>query len=360
MADPTTPAHRRRSRAIRRSRSRVVRTERAGQRRGERRAPGHPARRAAADDRRPARRGRLPVRARAGRPPVRLAEAARASRRDAGCRCPDADEAQAVTGYERYTITPFGSTRAWPVIADASIAGQPIVAIGGGAHGRQPPPRPGRPRPCARRGGRRRHRPRGALTVQTGDGRRWPGRSDVAFRGRRPRMLVPPWPETPERGAPGGSVVDPRSESGHFATPRHMADPVTTEVAIPFESAAQPSRNRSSPRSRRPGPLRPCSRRAGRCAPSAPGRTKRHSRCIGRGRRDRRCSSRSSRRSGRRSQRGGRSHRRMGRGRSQGPALPPRAHARAHPGHRGWPGSRGGPRHAGRGASGPRRVARLR
>ena len=48
---------------------------------------------------------------------------------------PDADEAQAVTGYVRYTITPFGSTRAWPVIADASIEGLDQVAIGGGAPG---------------------------------------------------------------------------------------------------------------------------------------------------------------------------------------------------------------------------------
>jgi Cys-tRNA(Pro)/Cys-tRNA(Cys) deacylase len=48
---------------------------------------------------------------------------------------PDADEAQAVTGYQRGTITPFGSTRAWPVIVDASAADQPLVAIGGGAHG---------------------------------------------------------------------------------------------------------------------------------------------------------------------------------------------------------------------------------
>jgi len=48
---------------------------------------------------------------------------------------PDADEAQRVTGYVRYTITPFGSTRAWPVIADASVTGQAIVAIGGGARG---------------------------------------------------------------------------------------------------------------------------------------------------------------------------------------------------------------------------------
>src|SRR4029078_2236952 len=35
---------------------------------------------------------------------------------------PDADEAQAATGYVRYTITPFGSTHAWPVILDASAA----------------------------------------------------------------------------------------------------------------------------------------------------------------------------------------------------------------------------------------------
>jgi len=48
---------------------------------------------------------------------------------------PDADEAQRVTGYVRYTITPFGSTRPWPVIADASISGEPVVAIGGGARG---------------------------------------------------------------------------------------------------------------------------------------------------------------------------------------------------------------------------------
>jgi Cys-tRNA(Pro) deacylase len=48
---------------------------------------------------------------------------------------PDADEAQAVTGYVRYTITPFGSTRAWPVIADASIVAMDRVAIGGGAPG---------------------------------------------------------------------------------------------------------------------------------------------------------------------------------------------------------------------------------
>jgi len=48
---------------------------------------------------------------------------------------PDADEAQRATGYVRYTITPFGSSRAWPVIADSAITDQPVVAIGGGARG---------------------------------------------------------------------------------------------------------------------------------------------------------------------------------------------------------------------------------
>jgi Cys-tRNA(Pro) deacylase len=48
---------------------------------------------------------------------------------------PDADEAKAATGYERGTITPFGSATTWPVIADATISGLGTVAIGGGGHG---------------------------------------------------------------------------------------------------------------------------------------------------------------------------------------------------------------------------------
>jgi Cys-tRNA(Pro) deacylase len=48
---------------------------------------------------------------------------------------PDADEAQRVTGYVRYTITPFGSTRAWPVVVDAAILEEPVVSVGGGARG---------------------------------------------------------------------------------------------------------------------------------------------------------------------------------------------------------------------------------
>jgi Cys-tRNA(Pro) deacylase len=48
---------------------------------------------------------------------------------------PDVDEAKAITGYERGAITPLGALRAWPVIADASIEGREVVAIGGGARG---------------------------------------------------------------------------------------------------------------------------------------------------------------------------------------------------------------------------------
>jgi Cys-tRNA(Pro)/Cys-tRNA(Cys) deacylase len=48
---------------------------------------------------------------------------------------PDAAEARAVTGYERGAITPFGSTSAWPVVADATIRGLGTVAIGAGARG---------------------------------------------------------------------------------------------------------------------------------------------------------------------------------------------------------------------------------
>lgn len=48
---------------------------------------------------------------------------------------PDADEAKAVTGYVRYTITPFGSTRPWPAIVDASVLSQPVVSVGGGVRG---------------------------------------------------------------------------------------------------------------------------------------------------------------------------------------------------------------------------------
>lgn len=48
---------------------------------------------------------------------------------------PDAEEAREVTGYERYTITPFGATRPWPVLLDASAAAFDRVSVGGGAFG---------------------------------------------------------------------------------------------------------------------------------------------------------------------------------------------------------------------------------
>ena len=48
-------------------------------------------------------------------------------------RLPSAEEALAATGYERGTITPLGSSTAWPVFADERITGR--VALGAGAHG---------------------------------------------------------------------------------------------------------------------------------------------------------------------------------------------------------------------------------
>jgi Cys-tRNA(Pro) deacylase len=47
---------------------------------------------------------------------------------------PDAATAKAATGYERGTITPFGSTNRWPVIADERLSGREIT-LGAGEHG---------------------------------------------------------------------------------------------------------------------------------------------------------------------------------------------------------------------------------
>lgn len=47
---------------------------------------------------------------------------------------PPAETALEATGYERGTITPLGSTTAWPVYADATITGRRI-SMGAGAHG---------------------------------------------------------------------------------------------------------------------------------------------------------------------------------------------------------------------------------
>jgi Cys-tRNA(Pro) deacylase len=46
---------------------------------------------------------------------------------------PSAETAYDVTGYERGTITPLGSSTPLPVIADAAITGR--ISLGGGAHG---------------------------------------------------------------------------------------------------------------------------------------------------------------------------------------------------------------------------------
>ena len=47
---------------------------------------------------------------------------------------PSADGAREVTGYERGTITPFGSREPLPVIADERIVGR-TISIGAGTHG---------------------------------------------------------------------------------------------------------------------------------------------------------------------------------------------------------------------------------
>ncbi|RKN23519.1 hypothetical protein D7147_00125 [Micromonospora musae] len=47
---------------------------------------------------------------------------------------PDAAAAKEATGYERGTITPFGATTAWPVIADERVRGRTIT-LGAGEHG---------------------------------------------------------------------------------------------------------------------------------------------------------------------------------------------------------------------------------
>ncbi|MEV4755480.1 YbaK/EbsC family protein [Micromonospora sp. NPDC049559] len=47
---------------------------------------------------------------------------------------PDAGTAKEVTGYERGTITPFGSTRAWPVVVDERLRGRRI-GLGAGERG---------------------------------------------------------------------------------------------------------------------------------------------------------------------------------------------------------------------------------
>lgn len=47
---------------------------------------------------------------------------------------PSASVALEATGYERGTITPFGMTTAWPIIADERLRGRTIT-VGAGDHG---------------------------------------------------------------------------------------------------------------------------------------------------------------------------------------------------------------------------------
>lgn len=47
---------------------------------------------------------------------------------------PDAATALSATGYERGTITPFGSSTPWPVIADSRTRGR-VISLGAGERG---------------------------------------------------------------------------------------------------------------------------------------------------------------------------------------------------------------------------------
>ena len=47
---------------------------------------------------------------------------------------PEASLALEATGYERGTITPLGSTTAWPVYVDETLVGR-RVSMGAGEHG---------------------------------------------------------------------------------------------------------------------------------------------------------------------------------------------------------------------------------
>jgi Cys-tRNA(Pro) deacylase len=47
---------------------------------------------------------------------------------------PPAEEAFAATGFERGAITPLGTTRHWPVIADALLATRGEITLGSGVH----------------------------------------------------------------------------------------------------------------------------------------------------------------------------------------------------------------------------------
>ena len=47
---------------------------------------------------------------------------------------PNAEVASQATGYERGTITPLGSARSWPVVADERVRGREIT-LGAGEHG---------------------------------------------------------------------------------------------------------------------------------------------------------------------------------------------------------------------------------
>ena len=67
-----------------------------------------------------------------GRPSDLVAEAARPARRSRGMSMPPAAEAFEATGFDRGTITPLGSSTAWPVVADVVRGRRGEITLGRG------------------------------------------------------------------------------------------------------------------------------------------------------------------------------------------------------------------------------------
>ena len=47
---------------------------------------------------------------------------------------PPAEDAFAATGFERGTITPLGTSRKWPVVADTILTTRSEITLGSGRH----------------------------------------------------------------------------------------------------------------------------------------------------------------------------------------------------------------------------------
>ena len=200
-------------------------------------------------------------------------------------RCPTPTAAKAVTGYERGTITPFGSATRLPVIADSHLVGRRI-SLGGGAPRRRPHGAGRRRHPPLRRDRRRHLRrggPQGPLDAPAAPGGRRlctchaprcpPNRAlDAAARSRGARP-----------GSATGTTVRWCSDNcrKHGLTPvdLELEDALTKLVrahaasaTVDPSEAAESRRRRGLGGARRAGPQRRPTARRRRTRPDHPGR----------------------------------------------------------------------------------------